>query len=44
MEYEVNIDNFDRDQWERCAGEFADYNIYQTTENMHFDPSYVVEV
>jgi lipid II:glycine glycyltransferase (peptidoglycan interpeptide bridge formation enzyme) len=30
MAYEVNIDNFDRNDWERYANNFADYNIYQT--------------
>lgn len=30
MIYKVNTDNFDRKKWERCAGEFADYTIYQT--------------
>lgn len=30
MTYKVNIDNFDRKEWEQCAKEFADYSIYQT--------------
>jgi lipid II:glycine glycyltransferase (peptidoglycan interpeptide bridge formation enzyme) len=30
MAYEVNVDNFDRDDWEHYAEEFADYSIYQT--------------
>lgn len=30
MAYEVNVDNFDRNEWEQCAQEFADYSIYQT--------------
>lgn len=30
MAYEVSIDDFSQDQWERYACEFADYNIYQT--------------
>jgi len=30
MAYEVNVDNFDRSDWERYAKEFADYSIYQT--------------
>lgn len=30
MTYEVNVDNFDRNEWEQCAKEFADYSIYQT--------------
>jgi len=30
MSYKVQIDDFDRDQWEYYAGYFADYSIYQT--------------
>jgi len=30
MPYKVDIDNFSQDDWERYAGEFADYSIYQT--------------
>lgn len=30
MAFEVIVDDFNRDEWERCAKEFSDYNIYQT--------------
>lgn len=30
MDYEVVVDNIDREDWERYAGNFADYSIYQT--------------
>ncbi len=30
MSYKVNIDNFDRNEWERHAKQFDDYSIYQT--------------
>lgn len=30
MQYKVDIDNFTKEVWERYAGEFADYSIYQT--------------
>ena len=30
MTCKVNVDNFTRDEWERNARSFADYNIYQT--------------
>ncbi|MBW7989691.1 MAG: hypothetical protein FVQ84_06715, partial [Planctomycetes bacterium] len=30
MPYEVIVDNINREEWERYAREFADYNIYQT--------------
>jgi hypothetical protein len=30
MAYKVNMDNFNRNDWERYANNFADYSIYQT--------------
>jgi len=30
MRFEVNINNFDRTEWERCVRQFTDYSIYQT--------------
>ena len=35
MIYKVNIDNFDRNEWEQRAQEFADYSIYQTWPYQH---------
>lgn len=30
MKYKIDIDNFTKDQWEQYAGNFTDYNLYQT--------------
>jgi len=30
VKYKIDVDNFDRNEWEQRAQEFADYSIYQT--------------